>query len=50
VGNRPVAFFEKRSAPSTEISNTPPPDLMKLISAAGCFATMMSRAAWARGS
>ena len=50
VGNRPACFLEKRSLPSTVISNTPPPDLRKSTLAPGVFERMMSRAARARGS
>ena len=50
VGKRPVAFFEKRSLPSTVISKAPPRLLRRTTVAAGVFAKIMSRAARARGS
>ncbi len=50
VGNRPACFLEKRSLPSTVISNTPPPDFRNSTGAAGVLERMMSRAARARGS
>ena len=49
-GNRPTAFLEKASRPSTVISKTPPPDLRSLTSAAGRRLRIRSRAARARGS
>jgi hypothetical protein len=50
VGNRPSAFFEKRSAPSTVISNTPPLERRSVTSAEGARSRITSRAARARGS
>ena len=50
VGKRPSRFLEKRSLPSTEISNTPPEDLRKVMCAPGVVVRMTSRAKRARGS
>ncbi len=50
LGNRPIAFFENRSFPSTVTSKTPPPDFRSDTFAAESFARIRSRAALARGS
>jgi len=50
AGNRPVAFFEYPSRPSTVISNTPPPLRLNVTAAALCAPRIRSRAARARGS
>ena len=50
VGKRPCCFLEKRSLPSTVISNTPLLPFRKSTLADGVFERMMSRAARARGS
>lgn len=50
VGNRPTAFLEKVSRPSTVISKTPPPLLRSVTLAAGFDFRIRVRAAIARGS
>ena len=49
-GNAPLWRLDHRSAPSTVTSNTPPPDLRRVIVASGRRVAIRVRAARARAS
>ena len=47
---RPSAFFEKRSFPSSDTSNTPPPDAVRLTFASDQLSRNAAARLTARGS